>query len=113
MLLRFPNPPFSQQVNDNGKIPVVSEQTNVEHIYAIGDCTSVDVMFHESHWANPELTPVAVQVCCYCCGVSCVSEPSFGRTHSMPVDVFDVFLFLSPNLGFSPHFPPPQPPNRY
>lgn len=50
------------QVNPNGKIPVVSEQTNVEHIYAIGDCTSVDVMFHESHWANPELTPVAVQV---------------------------------------------------
>lgn len=49
------------QVNPNGKIPVVSEQTNVEHIYAIGDCTSVDVMFHESHWANPELTPVAVQ----------------------------------------------------
>lgn len=49
-------------MNPNGKIPVVSEQTNVEHILAIGDCTSVDVMFHESHWANPELTPVAVQV---------------------------------------------------
>lgn len=34
----------------------------MEHIFAIGDCTSVDVMFHDSHWANPELTPVAVQV---------------------------------------------------
>lgn len=50
------------QINPNGKIPVVSEQTNVPHIYAIGDCTSVDVMFHDAHWANPELTPVAVQV---------------------------------------------------
>ncbi|CAN0416002.1 unnamed protein product [Ectocarpus sp. 12 AP-2014] len=47
------------KVNPNGKIPVENEQTNVEHIFAIGDCTSVDVMFHESHWANPELTPVA------------------------------------------------------
>lgn len=50
------------KMNDNGKIPVESEQTNVPHIYAIGDCTSVDVLFHDSHWANPELTPVAVQV---------------------------------------------------
>lgn len=50
------------QVNPNGKIPVVSEQTNVPHIYAIGDCTSVDVLFDDAHWANPELTPVAVQV---------------------------------------------------
>lgn len=50
------------KINPNGKIPVVSEQTNVPHIYAIGDCTSVDVMFHDAHWANPELTPVAVQV---------------------------------------------------
>ncbi|CAN0163836.1 unnamed protein product [Ectocarpus sp. 6 AP-2014] len=49
------------KVIPNGKIPVENEQTNVEHIFAIGDCTSVDVMFHESHWANPELTPVAVQ----------------------------------------------------
>lgn len=53
-------------MNDNGKIPVESEQTNVPHIYAIGDCTSVDVLFHDSHWANPELTPVAVQVMTKC-----------------------------------------------
>lgn len=53
---------FVLKVNPNGKIPVVNEQTNVEHIYAIGDCTSVDVVFHDAHWANPELTPVAVQV---------------------------------------------------
>lgn len=52
----------SYQVNPNGKIPVENEQTNVPHIYAIGDCTSVDVVFHDAHWANPELTPVAVQV---------------------------------------------------
>lgn len=52
----------SYQINPNGKIPVEMEQTNVPHIYAIGDCTSVDVMFHDAHWANPELTPVAVQV---------------------------------------------------
>lgn len=50
------------QVNEDGKIPVEHEQTNVPHIYAIGDCTSVDVLFHDAHWANPELTPVAVQV---------------------------------------------------
>eukprot|EP00904_Undaria_pinnatifida_P006428 jgi/Undpi1/2915/HiC_scaffold_14.g06292.m1 len=50
------------KINPNGKIPVENEQTNIPHIYAIGDCTSVDVMFHDAHWANPELTPVAVQV---------------------------------------------------
>ncbi|CAM9454616.1 unnamed protein product [Ascophyllum nodosum] len=49
------------KINPNGKIPVEHEQTNVPHIYAIGDCTSVDVLFHDAHWANPELTPVAVQ----------------------------------------------------
>lgn len=53
------------QVNPNGKIPVENEQTSVPHIYAIGDCTSVDVLFHDAHWANPELTPVAVQVRLY------------------------------------------------
>ncbi|CAL1276740.1 unnamed protein product [Larinioides sclopetarius] len=40
------------QVNPkNGKIPVVSEQTNVPHIYAIGDVLE----------GKPELTPVAIE----------------------------------------------------
>eukprot|EP00953_Heterococcus_sp_UTEX-ZZ885_P016752 9399-Heterococcus_DN1.PRE.5 len=44
----------------NGKIPVVDETTNVPHIHALGDCTLVDVEFEDAHWANPELTPVAI-----------------------------------------------------
>ncbi|KAG5184506.1 electron donor-dependent reductase [Tribonema minus] len=45
----------------NGKIPVNGdESTNVPNIYALGDCAMVDVNFMESHWANPELTPVAI-----------------------------------------------------
>jgi thioredoxin reductase (NADPH) len=34
-----------------GKIPVVNEQTNVSHIYAIGDIV----------YGKPELTPVAIK----------------------------------------------------
>jgi hypothetical protein len=26
----------------------------------VGDCTLVDVEFEDAHWANPELTPVAI-----------------------------------------------------
>jgi hypothetical protein len=29
-------------------------------LIAIGDCTLVDVEFEDAHWANPELTPVAI-----------------------------------------------------
>ncbi|CAM9675836.1 unnamed protein product, partial [Discosporangium mesarthrocarpum] len=49
------------EVLPNGKIPVKDEVSNVNHIYAIGDCSSVDVLFQDAHWANPELTPVAIK----------------------------------------------------
>lgn len=39
------------KMNANGRIPVVNEQTNVPHIYAIGDCQD----------GHPELTPVAIR----------------------------------------------------
>jgi len=43
----------------NGKIPVVDEQTNVPHIYAIGDVIDGDALSPPS--ALTELTPVAIQ----------------------------------------------------
>merc|ERR1719164_328695 len=43
----------------NGKIPTVAEQTNVEHIYAIGDVIDGDAL--EPPSALTELTPVAIQ----------------------------------------------------
>jgi len=43
----------------NGKIPTVNEQTNVEHIYAIGDVIDGDAL--EPPSALTELTPVAIQ----------------------------------------------------
>lgn len=39
------------QLSKSGKIPVVNEQTNVSHIYALGDVIE----------GTPELTPVAIQ----------------------------------------------------
>ena len=43
----------------NGKIPTVNEQTNVEHIFAIGDVIDGDALSPPS--ALTELTPVAIQ----------------------------------------------------
>ena len=43
----------------NGKIPVVQEQTNVPHIFAIGDVIDGDSLSPPS--ALTELTPVAIQ----------------------------------------------------
>ena len=43
----------------NGKIPVANEQTNVPHIYAIGDVIDGDSLSPPS--ALTELTPVAIQ----------------------------------------------------
>ena len=43
----------------NGKIPTVAEQTNVPHIYAIGDVIDGDALTPPS--ALTELTPVAIQ----------------------------------------------------
>lgn len=43
----------------NGKIPVTNEQTNVPHIYAIGDCIDGEKLTPPS--AFTELTPVAIQ----------------------------------------------------
>ena len=43
----------------NGKIPTVNEQTNVPHIYAIGDVIDGDALSPPS--ALTELTPVAIQ----------------------------------------------------
>lgn len=43
----------------NGKIPTVAEQTNVPHIYAIGDVIDGDAL--EPPSALTELTPVAIQ----------------------------------------------------
>merc|ERR1719240_988313 len=43
----------------NGKIPTVAEQTNVEHIYAIGDVIDGDALEPPSQLT--ELTPVAIQ----------------------------------------------------
>merc|ERR1719421_122644 len=43
----------------NGKIPTVNEQTNVPHIYAIGDVIDGDALNPPS--ALTELTPVAIQ----------------------------------------------------
>jgi len=43
----------------NGKIPTVAEQTNVPHIYAIGDVIDGDALSPPS--ALTELTPVAIQ----------------------------------------------------
>ncbi|CAM9886928.1 unnamed protein product, partial [Phaeothamnion confervicola] len=49
------------EVRADGKIPVTNEQTNVPSIHALGDCSVVDVVFANSHWANPELTPIAIK----------------------------------------------------
>ena len=46
-------------VNGNGKISTVNEQTNVPHIYAIGDVIDGDALSPPS--ALTELTPVAIQ----------------------------------------------------
>merc|ERR1712054_588439 len=46
-------------VNPNGKITTVNEQTNVEHIYAIGDV--IDGAKLDPPSAETELTPVAIQ----------------------------------------------------
>jgi len=47
-------------INDkNGKIPTVNEQTNVPHIYAIGDVIDGDALTPPSQLT--ELTPVAIQ----------------------------------------------------
>jgi len=46
-------------VSPNGKIPTVSEQTNVPHIYAIGDIIDGDKLSPPSNLT--ELTPVAIQ----------------------------------------------------
>jgi thioredoxin reductase (NADPH) len=43
----------------NGKVPTVDEQTNVPHIYAIGDVIDGDALSPPS--ALTELTPVAIQ----------------------------------------------------
>merc|ERR1719198_428551 len=43
----------------NGKIPTVCEQTNVDHIYAIGDVIDGDALSPPSQLT--ELTPVAIQ----------------------------------------------------
>jgi len=43
----------------NGKLPVRREQTNVEHIYAIGDIIDGEALEPPSHLT--ELTPVAIQ----------------------------------------------------
>ncbi|KAL3914914.1 MAG: hypothetical protein SGPRY_007452 [Prymnesium sp.] len=48
------------EVSPNGKIPVQSEQTNVPHIYAIGDVIDGDKLSPPSNLT--ELTPVAIQV---------------------------------------------------
>jgi len=47
------------KVSANGKIPVVAEQTNVPHIYAIGDIIDGDSLSPPSNLT--ELTPVAIQ----------------------------------------------------
>jgi len=47
------------EVSPNGKIPTVSEQTNVPHIYAIGDIIDGDKLSPPSNLT--ELTPVAIQ----------------------------------------------------
>ena len=48
------------KLNDkNGKIPVINEQTNVPHIYAIGDVIDGDALEPPSQLT--ELTPVAIQ----------------------------------------------------
>jgi thioredoxin reductase (NADPH) len=46
-------------VSANGKIPVVNEQTNVPHIFAIGDIVDGDSLSPPSNLT--ELTPVAIQ----------------------------------------------------
>ena len=43
-------------------VQVTNEATNVPHVFALGDCTVVDFMFANAHWANPELTPIAIKV---------------------------------------------------
>jgi len=47
------------QVSPNGKIPTVNEQTNVPHIFAIGDIIDGDSLSPPSNLT--ELTPVAIQ----------------------------------------------------
>jgi len=49
----------SVTISPNGKIPTVNEQTNVPHIYAIGDVIDGDKLNPPS--ALTELTPVAIQ----------------------------------------------------
>mmetsp|Transcript_32649 Transcript_32649/g.53988 ORF Transcript_32649/g.53988 Transcript_32649/m.53988 type:complete len:490 (+) Transcript_32649:168-1637(+) len=46
-------------VSSNGKIPTLNEQTNVPHIYAIGDIIDGEKLVPPS--ATTELTPVAIQ----------------------------------------------------
>jgi len=47
------------QLSANGKVPVVAEQTNVPHIYAIGDIVDGSALDPPS--STTELTPVAIQ----------------------------------------------------
>ncbi|CAM9838807.1 unnamed protein product, partial [Chrysoparadoxa australica] len=81
-------------VNSNGKIPVELEQTNVPHIYAIGDCTSVDVVFHEAHWANPELTPLAIKV-----GTLLANRLYGGKTEQMDYTLVPTTVFTPVEYG--------------
>jgi len=46
-------------LSKNGKVPTVNEQTNVPHIYAIGDIIDGDALTPPSN--TTELTPVAIQ----------------------------------------------------
>eukprot|EP01084_Bolivina_argentea_P309348 535073_1 len=48
----------------DGKIPVTHEAADGDSsgsIFAVGDCTNVDVRFYDGRWANPELTPIAIR----------------------------------------------------
>jgi len=47
------------KLSSNGKVPTVNEQTNVPHIYAIGDIIDGEALNPPS--ATTELTPVAIQ----------------------------------------------------
>ena len=47
------------ELSKDGKVPVVNEQTNVPHIYAIGDVIDGSKLSPPSK--TTELTPVAIQ----------------------------------------------------
>jgi thioredoxin/glutathione reductase (selenoprotein) len=81
-------------VTQNGKISVVNEATNVPGIYAVGDCTTTDVKFYDSHWANPELTPAAIKA-----GQLLVSRLFGGGTETMDYTLLPTTVFTPTEYG--------------